>query len=101
MSYSLIPVMGCIYLGLLGAGCMSQDSIGDDEPIGASEEAVVSSNRLSLNGLALSTQQLRQLSSQALTQRAGELAQTPLLQSQMGRQLLSFVVKCALPEGSR
>jgi len=102
MAYSRIPAGAVVALCLFGGGCLTEGQEDDVEgPIGTSEEAVTSMNRLSLNRLSLSTLPMKALSTAPLAPDGAHLAPTDLLESADGRDLLTYIIKCALPAGQQ
>ncbi|WP_437503622.1 hypothetical protein [Sorangium sp. So ce1099] len=80
-------------------GCASSADPSSAEPVGTSEEAVVSSNRLSMNRLSMNRLSMNGLSMNRLSVDGRKLATTDLLLDADGRELLRYTVGCALPEG--
>ncbi|WP_437732361.1 hypothetical protein [Sorangium sp. So ce1335] len=80
-------------------GCASSVDPASEEAVGTSEEAVLSSNRLSMNRLSMNRLSMNGLSMSRLSADGRELATTDLLQDEDGRELLRYTIGCALPEG--
>ena len=70
------------------------DRVDDGSTPGEAEQEITTSNKLSLNKLSLNKLSLNKLSLNGLSAGAGELAAT-----EDGRELLTYVARCALPEG--
>jgi hypothetical protein len=85
--------------GLLMIGCVNAPPGVDDEgDLGVAEGAIQSENRLSLNRLSLNRLSLNGLSSSRLSDDGLSLESTELASSEGGRELLRYVVRCALRE---
>jgi hypothetical protein len=84
---------------LASTGCAAGADPILNEPVGTSEEAVVSTNRLSMNRLSMNRLSMNGLSMSRLSPDGLNLAATDLLLDDAGRELLRYVVRCALPEG--
>jgi hypothetical protein len=69
------------------------------EAIGVHEEALSSSNRLSMNRLKASSLGVVTLSTAPLSTDGVALASTSLLSSKDGRDVLKYLIRCALPAG--
>ncbi|XXY46172.1 hypothetical protein WME91_39840 [Sorangium sp. So ce269] len=98
---------GCI----AQTGCIAEALDGEpaEEQVGSADEALTSMNRLSMNRLSMNRLSMNRLSmnrlsmngasSHQLSPRASTLSPTKLIETPEGRELLSYVVRCALPEG--
>ena len=96
-SNALRTVLAIPCLALFGCAVSADPS--SEEPVGTSEEAVVSSNRLSMNRLSMNRLSMNGLSMNRLSVDGRKLATTDLLLDADGRELLRYTVGCALPEG--
>jgi hypothetical protein len=76
-----------------------QEGNHEEEALGSRESSVTSSNRLTMNHLEASSLAVTQLSTAALTSNGSTLAQSRLLKSKKSRDVLVYLVKCALPSG--
>ncbi len=87
-----------ISIGLMLVGC------GVDEQINSSRQSVVthnrlSSNRLSSNHLPSSHLASNQLSSGPLSSNRFNLTDTDLIETDGGRDVLTYLISCAIPDG--
>lgn len=80
-------------------GCASSADPGSEEAVGTSEEAVMSTNRLSMNRLSMNRLSMNSLSMRRITADGRTLATTDLLLDEDGREFLRYTIACALPEG--
>ncbi|KYF66326.1 hypothetical protein BE15_01655 [Sorangium cellulosum] len=80
-------------------GCASSADPSSEEAVGASEEAIVSVNRLSMNRLSMNRLSMNGLSMNRLSANGRQLATTDLMLDADGRELLRYTIGCALPEG--
>jgi hypothetical protein len=84
---------------LLGTGCalesVDEGSAGS-ELVGTYEGAVESENRLSMNRLSMNRLSMNGLSQAALSMNGSSLVESDLAADAPGRELLSYMVKCAL-----
>jgi hypothetical protein len=70
-----------------------------EEDLAETEQAVESTNRMSLNRMSLNRMSLNGLSAATLSPDGQSLTGTSLLSTQEGRELLRYIVRCALPPG--
>jgi hypothetical protein len=70
-----------------------------EEDLAESQQAVESSNRMSLNRMSLNRMSLNGLSAATLSPDGQSLTGTSLISTEEGRELLRYVVRCALPPG--
>jgi hypothetical protein len=102
MTYNAIPQVVLMGLSLVAAaGCWRGESDGGGEALGTSESAITSFNRLTMNNLTASSLGVAELSSAALSGNGLTLAQDSLLKSKKGREVLTFLMRCALPAGGK
>lgn len=85
---------------LLASACTSALTDVDDEQVGIVEEAVLSSNRLTMNRLTMNRLTMNSLSLGRLSPDGLHVAQTDLIKDEAGRELMTYIVRCALPEGT-
>jgi hypothetical protein len=90
---SLLAQTGCSVLA--GEEAMEEAS----EETGVYEAALSSSNRLSMNRLKAGSLEVVKLSTAPLSADGLTLAPTSLLGSKAGRDVLTYLVRCALPAG--
>jgi hypothetical protein len=93
-----MPLLLPVSIALVFVGC------GGDEHLNSSSQSVVTHNRLAANRLAanrLSSNQLasNQLSSNRLSSNRFSLTATDLIESDGGREVLTYLVSCALADG--
>jgi hypothetical protein len=101
MLNSRIPAGVAAVMCLFSAGCLAGESEdGVEEPLGTSSQAVISNNRLSLNRLSLNSLAMKTLSTTKLSPDGATLAETNLMSTSEGRELLVYIVECALPSGA-
>jgi hypothetical protein len=86
-----------LLLAVVLAGCMVEDLQTDEPQTSTVEEAVTASNRLASNRLASNRLASNRLASNSLG--AAALTSTTLIDSADGREVFSYIVKCALPTG--
>lgn len=67
--------------------------------VNASEEAIESNNRLSMNRLSMNRLSMNSLSKAALSPDGAALVANELINDEPGRELLTYMVRCALPSG--
>jgi hypothetical protein len=84
-------------IALPTAACVGGAEVLDEENVDSAELAATSTNRMSLNRMSLNRMSLNGLSSTALSSNGLSLSQTGLLATVEGRELLTYVVRCALP----
>lgn len=68
-----------------------------EEDTASSQQAVASTNRLSMNRLAMGRLSMVGLSTGKLSTDGSELSPTPLSETADGRELLTYLIRCALP----
>lgn len=95
-----LPLALLMAIALPTAACAVGDEALDEENIEAAELATTSTNRMSLNRMSLNRMSLNGLSSTALSSNGLMLSQTQLLATPEGRDLLTYIVRCALPAGA-
>jgi hypothetical protein len=83
----------------MGTGCALESA--DEDPaatelVGTFEGAVESENRLSMNRLSMNRLSMNGLSQAALSMNGSSLVESDLIVDAPGRELLSYMVKCAL-----
>jgi hypothetical protein len=81
---------------VFGAGCLSAPEDETAETSASQEDSISSTNRLSLNRLSLNRMSLNGLSSGALSQDGEGLVESELVADEAGRELLTYMVRCAL-----
>ncbi len=86
-----------LLLAVALAGCMVEDLQTDEPETSTVEEAVTTSNRLASNRLASNRLASNRLASNSLG--AAALTSSTLIESADGREVFSYIVKCALPAG--
>lgn len=92
------------FLGLSfasAAGCEESEPEGGPELIGTAEFAVETFNRLTMNHLNASSLGVTQLSTAALSSNGTTFAQSSLLSTKSRRDVLTYLVRCALPDGMK
>jgi hypothetical protein len=89
-----------IAIALPTVACAGGAEVLDEENVESAELAVTSTNRMSLNRMSLNRMSLNGLSSTALSSNGLTLSQNELVATPEGRELLTYVVRCALPAGS-
>lgn len=99
-------ILGGAFLGsslLVQAGCSAPEGEGGDIPeeTGDAEAALSSSNRLSMNRLNAGSLDVVKLSTAALSADGLTLAPTKLLKTKTGRDVLTYLIRCALPPGEK
>jgi hypothetical protein len=101
MSRVVYSLRALAALGLCSAqaACLSgpQGSDAIDEATASSEEAMMSTNRLSMNRLSMNRLQMNGLSMGKLSTNGTDLAPTTLIETVEGRELLTYLVRCSLP----
>ncbi|WP_437673404.1 hypothetical protein [Sorangium sp. So ce131] len=91
-----LALIGCAY----SADPTSEETgTPEEETVGTSEEAVLSTNRMSMNRLSMNRMSMNGLSMNRLSTDGLRMAATELLESEDGRELLRYTVRCALAEG--
>lgn len=101
MFYSRIPAGVAAAMCLFSAGCLTGESEdGAEELLGTTSQAAVSTNRLSLNRLSLNSLAMKTLSTTKLSADGATLSQTNLVSTSDGRELLVYIVECALPQNA-
>lgn len=70
-----------------------------EEDLAETEQAVASTNRMSLNRMSLNRMSLNGLSAATLSPDGQSLTGTSLVSTDEGRELLRYIVRCALPPG--
>lgn len=93
---SLLALTGCS----LGAG-EEGAALEESEDVSVHEEALSSSNRLSMNRLKASSLGVANLSTTPLSADGVTLAPTNLIKSKDGRDVLTYLIRCALPPGKK
>ena len=81
---------------VLASACVDQP---DHVDLGELESEVVANNKLSANKLSANQLSANKLSANKLS--ANSLANTQLVATESGREVLSYIVSCALPYGQR
>jgi hypothetical protein len=94
---SLLAQAGCLVV----AGDEGMDAEEASEETGVSEAALSSSNRLSMNRLKAGSLEVVKLSTAPLSADGLTLAPTILLKSKAGRDVLTYLIRCALPAGQK
>jgi hypothetical protein len=87
---------------LAQTGCSGEEAMDGQEPseeTGVDQAALSSSNRLSMNRLNAGSLEVVKLSTAPLSADGLTLAPTTLLGSKAGRDVLTYLVRCALPAG--
>lgn len=87
---------------LLGTGCALEgleEGSESSELVGVHEAAIESENRLSMNRLSMNRLSMNGLSQAALTTNGTTLANSTLIVDEPGRELLTYMAKCALKTG--
>ncbi|AUX46033.1 uncharacterized protein SOCE26_075360 [Sorangium cellulosum] len=105
-THDLFILVAGLGLCIAQTGCVAAALEGEpaEEQVGAAEEAFASINRLSMNRLSMNRLSMNRLSmnglsSRWLSPRASTLSSTELIATAEGRELLAYVIRCALPEG--
>ncbi|XXX74080.1 hypothetical protein WMF30_41180 [Sorangium sp. So ce134] len=105
-THDLFILVAAIAVGVAQTGCLAEAL--EIEPaegqVGSTEEALTSMNRLSMNRLSMNRLSMNRLSmnglsSGGLSPSGSGLSSTELIETPEGRELLAYVVRCALPEG--
>src|SRR5688572_20426192 len=96
--FGVRPLLGPALL-FAASGCALDAGEAREEPIGVSNEAISSTNRLSMNRLKASSLHFKKLATGALSANGIKLAPTSLVESKDGRDALEYLLRCALPEG--
>jgi hypothetical protein len=81
-------------------GCASGSTDDSDESVAESAEEIVTSNRLTMNRLTMNRLTMNSLSATKLTQNGQQLTSTTLASTEDGREVLRYLIRCALPEGT-
>lgn len=90
---SAFTVVGaCIF----ACGCLQSSLEEESEHVNTGEHAIESKNRLTMNGLSSNRLTINGLSTGSLTQDGSTLVQTDLITDEPGRELLTYVARCAL-----
>jgi hypothetical protein len=98
------PTILAAFIGLALAsatGCLGNEREGDPEALGTRESAAMSLNRLTMNHLNASSLGVTQLSAAALSSNGTTITQSALLTSKSRRDVLTYLVRCALPMGMK
>lgn len=96
-----VPSALCLALAVL-SGCQAGVLVGtgdDPDPPPSSPTPQFGHDGLSTNGLSHNRLSLNRLSLNALSQNRIDLAESGLEATPEGRELLTYIVRCALPEG--
>lgn len=100
---SSLRILGVLALALcsLASTACSESGLeeAEEEAVDAYEEAISSTNRLSMNRLKASSLHIKDLSTDPLSSNGTTLAPNGLLQSKDGRDALTYILRCALPVG--
>lgn len=86
-----------LWLSLILSAC-SVDSIDGNVETSSTEQAITSANRLASNRLASNRLASNRLASNGLG--AAALTATELVETEDGREVFSYIVSCALPDGA-
>jgi hypothetical protein len=101
MKYTSLFWRAFVALALVSAsGCGEKEGNEGEEALGALESSITSINRLTMNHLQASSLGVTKLSTEALSIDGLTLAQNDLLKSKNRRDVLTYLVKCALPVGT-
>ena len=105
-THDLFILVAGVAVCIAQTGCLAEAL--ESEPgagqVGAMEEALTSMNRLSMNRLSMNRLSMNRLSmnglsSGGLSSSGSPISSTELIQTPEGRELLAYVVRCALPGG--
>ncbi|WP_437808739.1 hypothetical protein [Sorangium sp. So ce1078] len=100
-TYDLFLLVAGFAAFIAQTGCITEalESEPADGQVGSMEAALTSMNRLSMNRLSMNRLSMNGLSSAGLSPSGSTLSSTELIETPEGRELLAYVVRCALPEG--
>src|SRR6266849_1057241 len=86
---SVVPIS----IALILVGCNV------DDHLNSSSQSVVTHNKLGANRLAANRLSANRLSSNQLSSNRFNLADSDLIETDGGREVLTYLVSCAIPEG--
>ncbi|WP_437721752.1 hypothetical protein [Sorangium sp. So ce861] len=105
-THDLLILIAAIAAGVAQTGCLAEalESEPAEGQLGSTGEALTSMNRLSMNRLSMNRLSMNRLSMNglsagALSPSGSDLSSTELIETPEGRELLAYVIRCALPEG--
>jgi hypothetical protein len=100
-SYSRAAVL-IPFLATIGCASASMDPMDgtEDEQVTETTQEVVSSNRLTMNRLTMNRLTMNSLSGTKLSPNGKQVSATTLVNTEDGREVLRYLVRCALPESA-
>ncbi|WP_437314498.1 hypothetical protein [Sorangium sp. So ce385] len=100
-THDLLILIAAIAAGVAQTGCLAEALEGEPAEAhpGSTGEALTSMNRLSMNRLSMNRLSMNGLSAGGLSPSGAALSSTELIETPEGRELLTYVIRCALPEG--
>lgn len=85
---------------LISIGCASTSTDEMDGHVAETDQAVVTANRLTMNRLTMNRLTMNSLSASKLSLNGTQLSATKLASTEDGREVLRYLIRCALPEGT-
>ncbi|KYF89838.1 hypothetical protein BE20_19465 [Sorangium cellulosum] len=100
-THDLLILIAALAAGVAQTGCLAEALEGEpaEGQPGSTGEALTSMNRLSMNRLSMNRLSMNGLSAGGLSPGGADLSSTELIETPEGRELLTYVIRCALPEG--